>query len=164
MFWQIISYLFYVIALILFIHIIFKVRSEGLKLNQAIEAFGIVVTILIALNIPKPTQFRDISGAWSGTGKVETQGSVLDASMTLTITDNCEEGKICGQDFFPVVSCPFSLEYLGEHDGRFYFSERDTSAGYGHALETYLEPIGNNKIKYYAKGDWGETNIILESQ
>jgi hypothetical protein len=164
MFLQIVSYVLYTIAGALFIHLVNKIRTKGLSISQTLEALSIAILIISALNVSKPTRLPDISGAWSGLGTVQTSNGVFNDEMTLTISNDCEEGKICGQAFFPSVSCSLSLEFLGDNNGRYYFDERNTSTGCGIAVETYLEPIGKDKIRYYAKGDWGETNITLERQ
>jgi hypothetical protein len=162
MFLQIVSYLLYAIAGILFVHLVNKIRIKGLSISQTLDALSIAILIISAINVPRSTRLVDISGSWYGIGNTQTPNGVFNEEMSLTISSDCEEGKVCGQAFFPSVSCSFSLEYLGERDGRFYFDEVNKSAGCGIATETYFETIGNNKIKYYAKGDWGETNIILE--
>jgi hypothetical protein len=141
------------IGVVLVMIIIFGFNGTPTSINIGGVDFG----------FPTPTpDIANIAGTWNGTGTVNLSNGVYNATMTLTISGNCLKGQVCGQGFVPDISCTFSLIYQEKKDEKFYFSEQSISGNCGIVVEAYLEPLSNNRLLYYAKGDWGETNLIME--
>ena len=108
--------------------------------------------------IPFPS---DLVGVWSGNGKNIVNGTSYDTSSSVTITNPCVSGNVCGQGFIPTVNCSFTLTYLREDNGRFFFEEGNYIGNCGTSKLDYLQLLSNGKLLFHSESNFGMINVIM---
>jgi len=103
---MVIKVLLYLFALGLIIFVIQNIYRHGkFKVEDALSALGIIVTIILALSIfPNGIMNTDdIAGAWTGT--LNSKDGELSMQIDLFIQPGCSVGNVCGTYSVPQLPC-----------------------------------------------------------
>jgi purine nucleosidase/pyrimidine-specific ribonucleoside hydrolase len=108
---------------------------------------------------PNVPMIDPLVGSWSGIA----DNNGFEMEISIIIEETCQLGNICGQFDIPTISCSGSLSWVGM-DGEMYqfqASEMTGSCGVG---SDFLTPQADGSLKYYWKGDSGETTGTLQRE
>ena len=109
---------------------------------------------------PQETPSIDpIAGTWSGSA----WNNDFELQVTITVEETCQLGEVCGRFDIPIASCSGTLTWVGM-DGEIYqFQAGDKTSGCGEGID-YLIPQKDGTVMYISRGNYGETEGILERE
>jgi len=108
------------------------------------------------LEIPS---IEPVIGTWSGM----VINSDFEMQMLIMIDDTCQLNQECGRFDISTVSCSGSLTWIGMDGEMYQFEAGDKTEECGEGSD-YLLPQSDGSLMYISRGDYGETEGILQRE
>jgi inosine-uridine nucleoside N-ribohydrolase len=109
---------------------------------------------------PQETPSIDpIAGTWSGSA----WNNDFELQVTILVEETCQLGEVCGRFDIPIASCSGTLTWVGMDEEQYQFQAGDKTSGCGEGID-YLIPQKDGTVKYISRGDYGETEGILQRE
>lgn len=148
-----VNMILYGVAGMLTIFIIFNIaKSQKFTTGDAIAVLGILVSIILALNLPSRPQIEPgddpimeaaedttlIAGNWAGVLISDTES--FSAELEISIRSGCSVGGNCGTFTVQEIGCSGYITLVGINDKDFTFREQevDDTCGGGLVTITFL--------------------------
>jgi len=107
---------------------------------------------------PQETPSIDpIVGTWSGLAT----NNDFQLHVSITINEACKIGEMCGRFDITNAACSGTFTWIGMDGDLYQFEAGDKTSGCGEGVD-YLIPQEDGTIKYISRGDYGETEGILQ--
>ena len=104
-----------------------------------------------------------LKGFWSGAGTISipTKENYMDIDVGVEIHAPCKANVVCGKIYIYTIVCSYSLIYINEKEGRYYFQQGDYEGTCGNAELIYFEPLPNGDLLFHSEGNNGTFEAML---
>jgi len=113
----------------------------------------------IPSNPQETPSIEPITGKWSGSA----WNNDFELQVTITVEETCQMGDVCGRFDIPIASCSGTLTWVGMDGELYQFQAGDKTSGCGEGID-YLIPQKDGTVMYISRGDYGETEGILQRE
>lgn len=134
------------------IHVCVTPNVIGVKQNLDETYSSVSVTEEIVLIDP-------VVGNWRGAAL----NNDFELQVSITIDEGCELGEVCGSFDIENASCSGTFTWTGMDGEMYQFQAGDKTSGCGEGID-YLVPQEDGTVRYISRGDYGETEGVLQRE